>query len=242
MSFVSPDRWVIGVDDTDMPDEGGTGQLARRVAAEIWERGLGVPTGVTRHQLYEGPGVPKTSRNSTAAIEFAGVESPDELFRFACEIVAGASILGSDPGVALAPLTPSPALLAYSQGAQQGLVDQDQARRVAAQEGVLLAGLGGDEGGVIGAVAAVGLRIGGNDGRFVGLDGIREVAGPVPVGEFLEQTDVIAVVDEATGERLQTDVVVDLGDWVRPRLVDGQPVLIARRNGERWSNADARPQ
>lgn len=241
MNFASPDRWVIGIDDTDMPDEGGTGQLVRRLAAEIRERGLGVPIGVTRHQLYEGPGVPKTSRNSAAAIELADVRSTDELFRFACEMVEHDSVPGSDPGVALAPLTPSRELLTYSQAAQQGLVDQDRARRVAARENVKLAGLGGDNGGVIGAVAAVGLRSGGNDGRFVGLGGIRDVAGPIRVDELLGQTDIVAVVDEETGDRLLTSEVVDLGDWVRPRLIDGQPILVARRDGGRWSNADTRP-
>ena len=241
MSFASRDHWVIGVDDTDMPAIGGTGQLARRLATELRAQGLGAPIGVTRHQLYEGPGVPKTSRNSAAAIELAAVDSAEEVFHFACDMVESWAIPGSDPGVALASLDRRSGLLEYSVATQNGLVTQREARRIAKQEGVMLAGLGGDDGGVIGSLAAVGLRIGGNDGRFVGLDGIRDVGGQLPVGEVLARTGIVSVVEEATGDRLPAGDVIDLGDWVRPRLIDGQPILVARGKGERWSNADARP-
>lgn len=238
---VSPDGWVIGVDDTDMPSQGGTGQLARRLAAEILDCGLGEPTGVTRHQLYEGPGVPKTSRNSAAAIGIAQAESPAGLFESACDLVERESIPGSDPGIALAPLRVHLSLLEYAEATQAGLVKQAYARETARLDGVMLSGLSGDHAGVIGALAAVGLRIGGNDGRFVGLRGIREVAGVIRVVDILRRTAIAAVVDEATGAPLSGDAFVDVGDWVRPRLVNGRPVLVARRNGERWSNADARP-
>lgn len=239
MRFGSRDQWVVGIDDTDMPNLGGTGQLARRVADEIEVRGLGTPVGVTRHQLFEGPGVPKTSRNSAAAVEFVGVDSGSSLMDAAIEIVGDGSIDGSDPGVALAPSKPNPSATTFARAAQVGLVTQDEARRLAADWGIILEGLGGDEGGVIGALAAVGLRIDGNDGRYVGLVGIREVAGVVRVAEILERTGVEAVVDEA-GNSLGASADVDLGNWVRPRLVDGRPVLVASHDGERWSNADTR--
>lgn len=239
MKSASRDRWVIGIDDTDMPDQGGTGQLARRLAAEIEAGGLGTPVGVTRHQLYEGPGVPKTSRNSAAAIELVGVDSVAELFDAAGRIVGANSIEGSDPGVALAPSKPNPPATTFARAAQTGLVTQEDARRIAAGSGISLEGLGGDEGGVIGALAAVGLRIDGNDGRYVGLAGIRKVAGVVRVAEIVERTGVVRVVDEA-GRPLAADVDVDLGNWVRPRLVEGRPVLVASHDGERWSNADTR--
>lgn len=239
MRFGSRDHWVIGIDDTDMPDQGGTGQLARRLAAEIEARGLGTPVGVTRHQLFEGPGVPKTSRNSAAAIEFVEVGSGASLLGAAGAIVGAGSIDGSDPGVALAPAKPNLSAAKFARAAQAGLVTQAEARHVAAGSGIVLEGLGGDEGGVIGALAAVGLRIDGNDGRYVGLAGIRDVTGVVRVTEILERTGVAAIVDEA-GNSLGADVDVDLGDWVRPRLVDGRPVLVASHNGERWSNADTR--
>jgi hypothetical protein len=237
----SRDRWVVGIDDTDMPAEGGTGQLARSLARVIEQLGMGASVGVTRHQLFEGPGVPKTSRNSAAAVEFVGLTSAAALLDAVAEHVAGASIPGSDPGVALAPLRLEAQVTAFARSAQSGLVTAEQARRVAAGNGVVLEGLGGDHGGVIGALAAVGLRSTGNDGRFVGLAGIRNVAGVMQVADVLEQTGIALVLNEAGGEPLPIDAAVDLRDWVRPRLMQGLPVLVAQHDGGRWTNADARP-
>ena len=241
LNFASPDTWVLGIDDTDMPGIGGTGQLARRLSAEIERRGIGRADGVTRHQFFEGPGVPKTSRNSAAAVAVSGVTSPDHLFATAAEMVSAEAVAGSDPGVAMGNMSLDLALLEFARSAQSGLVTQADARQLAAAHAVDLIGLGGTNGGVIGALGAMALRVDGNDGRFVGLGGIRDVSGIVTVAEVLHLTDIDVVVDVADGVQLEPGVEVDLGDWVRPRLIEGRPVLVAGRVGGRWANADTRP-
>lgn len=237
----SPDIWVLGIDDTDMPGIGGTGGLARRLAEQLDAMDIFRTDGVTRHQFYEGPGVPKTSRNSAAAIAVSGDTAPDRLLAAACEVVAAESIPGSDPGVAMGSLPLDPTLLAFARSAQQGLVTQAEARWLADIADVDLVGLGGTDDGVIGALGAMALRIDGNDGRFVGLPGIRDVSGVVTVGEVVDLTAINAVVDIADGHDLDSGVEVDLGDWVRPRLIAGRPILVAARDGEKWVNADRRP-
>lgn len=234
-----PDPWVVGIDDTDMPGIGGTGRLARRVAGEVEALGLGHSTGVTRHQLYEGPGVPKTARNSSAAIGFERVASVAELFETICMIVTRESIEGSDPGVAVGN-TSQPEVLDFSRRAQQRLVTSAEARRLGAAGAWDLVGLGGTEDGVIGALSAMALRLDGDDGRFVDLPGIREVAGTMTVAAILEQTGIADVVDEAGRESLTPASTLDLGDWVRPRLLGGRPVLVAKLSREKWVNADSR--
>jgi len=236
----STDVWVVGIDDTDMPGVGGTGSLARRVASEIEVRGLGTSTGVTRHQFFEGPGVPKTSRNSAAAIGVIGA-TPSDLFEAVCTMVAEESIDGSDPGVALVSTTVPPEVVAFARETQRGLVTRQEAERLAADSGIDLAGLGGTEDGVIGALGAAALRVEGTDGRYVGLRGIRDVAGIVSVGDLLDRTGIAEVVrmDQSALER---GIMVDVGDWLRPRLVGGRPVLVTRRDGEDWVNADSRPK
>jgi hypothetical protein len=235
----SPESWVIGIDDTDMPDIGGTGRLARRIAAEAETLGLGHSTGVTRHQFYEGPGVPKTARNSAAAIAFDDVGSASELFEKVCGIVTRESIEGSDPGVAIGNAV-VPDLINFARRAQGGLVTQAEARQLGDFGADGLVGLGGTEDGVIGALGAMALRLDGNDGRFVDLPGIRDVAGAMSVAEILEQTGVVDVVDTTTRGSLAPASTLDLGDWVRPRLVGGQPVLVAKLSKEKWVNADSR--
>ncbi|MFC2177199.1 hypothetical protein ACFLRH_02150 [Actinomycetota bacterium] len=240
MRSESPSSWVVGLDDTDMPDIGGTGSLARSVAIEVGALSIGESTGVTRHQFFEGPGVPKTSRNSAAAIVFAGVLAAGELFETVCAIVARESIPGSDPGVCMLSGRVGADLVVFARRAQTGLVAQSEARRLAESAAVDLIGLGGTNDGVIGALGAATLRADGHDGRYVGLDGIRDVAGEITVADLLDRTAITSVVDQ-DGTPLDGSAIINVGDWVRPRLVGGRPVLVAKRNGKGWVNADTRP-
>jgi hypothetical protein len=241
----SPDTpggvWTVGIDDTDMPGIGGTGQLARRIAVEIDTMAIGTARGVTRHQLYEGSGVPKTSRNSSAAITFGGVGDSAELFETVCAIVIRDAIKGSDPGVAMLSGAPNIGIVSFARRAQAGLVIQSEARQMAEMANVVLVGLGGTDDGVIGALCAAALRADGNDGRYVGLVGIRDLSGVVTAAELIDRSGIVAVVD---GESvpLSGSSELRIGDWLRPRLIGGQPVLVARRGKEGWVNADARPR
>lgn len=234
----SLDPCVVGIDDTDIPDAGGTGRLARRLAREIESLGLGRSGGVTRHQFYEGPGVPKTARNSAAAVAFTGVNSASALLEAACRIVARDSIAGSDPGVAIACGPVSLDLSEFARRTQTGLVTQAEARLLGDRV-VGLVGLDGTEDGVIGALGAMALRLEGDDGRFVDLPGIREVTGITTVAEVLYRTAVAEVVDLAGNAPPTPASRIDLGDWVRPRLIGGRPVLVARYTEGTWVNADA---
>ncbi len=229
----------VGIDDTDMPDIGGTGGLARRLVDELAD--VAESLGVTRHQFYEGPGVPKTSRNSSAAIVFSTELTPPELLETVCAFVARESIPGSDPGVSIVAGAAPDGVVAFARAAQRGLVTRSEAHRLAADAGIRLVGLGGTEDGVIGALCGAALRADGNDGRFVGLSGIRDVSGPVTVAGLLDHTGISRVVDEATGAALERGVIIDIGDWLRPRLLHGRPVVVARHVEGTWVNADVRP-
>lgn len=240
MKSISPETWVVGIDDTDMPGIGGTGRLARRVAAEIEALGLGSSKGVTRHQFFEGSGVPRTARNSAAAITFDRVSSASDLMETVCAIVARESIDGSDPGVALGRAPVAVSVVGFARRAQTGLVAQTEARRMGEAYAARLIGLAGTEDGVIGALGAMALRIDGGDGRFVDLPGIREITGRVTVAEVLAGTAIAEVVDVEQKEPLAPASKLDLRDWVRPRLMGGRPVLVVRRGEETWVNADSR--
>lgn len=231
---------MIGVDDTDVVGSPGTGRLARRLAERVELAGFGRPLGVTRHQLFEGSGVPKTSRNSAAAIALAGAD-PVGSGRFAVEFLLQEHAPGSDPGLALLRGEPARSLVDFARRIQRELVERDEARRVAAAAGVRLMGLAGTQDGVIGALAAAALRADGDDGRFVGLPGIRELPERVTVDALLASSGVEEVIDEETGTPLDGSVDLIIGSWVRPRVVGGRPVIVARLRRGRWVNADARP-
>jgi hypothetical protein len=102
-----------------------------------------------------------------------------------------------------------------------------------------LEGLTGTGGGIIGALAAVGLRAGGDDGRFLWLKGIREISGVYTV-EQLRQTIPIDVVQTLEGVEIPPNDRVELGPWIRPLLKAGRVVLLVEPDSESnvWRVAD----
>ena len=158
----------VGLDDTDVVDSPGTNQLARQIAKRI--------TGdfhtqlVVRHQLLDDPRVPYTSKNGCASLllERRGDMTLDALASRLCRMIVDWCPPGSDPGLCLAATVPTE-IIAWGERCQRELVDQKEARSLARAARVYLQGLGGTEGGVIGALAAVGLLASRKGGRVVHL-------------------------------------------------------------------------
>ncbi len=234
--------WLIGIDDTDMPGTRGTGYLARALAEELAAQGF-ASAGITRHQLLVHPEIRYTSHNSANCLEVAASEDRGAaLFAWACDFVAGRSPQGADPGVCVArKARVGEGARSLGLRAQAEVLDIAAASRVAAAEGHLLAGLAGTETGVIGALAAVGLRAGGEDGRFIGLGAIRELPARARVQDILDAG--VAALAAQDGALPQPGDWVETFGWVRPRLRGGKPVLLVQRSdqdGVDWLVCDRR--
>jgi tRNA(Ile2) C34 agmatinyltransferase TiaS len=219
----------IGLDDTDNLESRGTGHLAREIAAAM---DANCPLlGVTRHQLLVDPRVPCTRNNSCAAIVL-DVESdvdPAALLGSVRALMLDDYQPGSDPGLCVARAVPA-AVTAFGHRAQREMVSQSEARSLAAEHGLLLQGLGGDEGGVIGALAAVGLAASGEDGRYVLVGRSRELDGLQPVPALLEAG--VAAVQTQDG-KLVTEGLVQT-DKLRPARRGGRPIAVVEWAGDHW--------
>jgi hypothetical protein len=217
-------RVLIGLDDTDNLESRGTGHLARQLAAWLAGQNLASPFGITRHQLLVSPLIPYTSHNSSACLE--AEVAPDGLERLAAacsEYVARESAPGADAGLCLAPWERigEPARL-FGESAKREVLEMDRALGLAQETGLFLEGLSGTRGGVIGALAAVGLRAGGEDGRFLWLPGLRELSGQAP----LEQLRAVGIEAVLTLEGNPVQEPVEVGDWPRPLLKGGRAILL----------------
>lgn len=222
-------RLLIGIDDTDFGESIGTGALARELGLHLERVARAQSHGITRHQLLVDPRIPYTSHNSAACLEVEVSAELDAIEALCCAFVGQLFHTGADPGVCLLERNgAAPAgLVELGRRAQSSVLDKGEALRVCERSGVRQRELGGDGLGVIGAAAACGLRLSGNDGRFISLPGVRELDGVLTVGDILRRSPIQCVVGD-DGRPLDAAVEVDTGGWVRPDLVAGEIVLRAR--------------
>lgn len=221
--------FLIGIDDTDNLESRGTGFRARALGAGLEANGLARLQGITRHQLLVHPEIRYTSHNSSACLLVGAEAAASALGEFCREFLRRESAPGSDAGLCIAARDGvDEAVRAFGARAKREVLTQAGALTLAARAGFLLEGLTGDGGGVIGALAAVGLRAAGDDGRLLWLPGLRELVGALTAGELCRRTGIDAVCP-LDGGALGGDEVVELGDWVRPVLRAGQITLYVER-------------
>lgn len=213
-------RFIIAVDDTDTPVQGGTGRLARGLtqalagSCRIW--------GVTRHQLAVLPTIPYTRQNSANALHILDITVPlDELLDYAVTWVKRHCCAGSQPGLCLGAVE---ALreLPLGHAAQQRVVTWEETWQAAQTAGVELRAVAGGGDGVIGALAAASLAAEGNDGRFVQVGKIRELPERVQVADLLAAG--VAELRTPEGATVLTGEVVGVKGF-RPALDAGECVL-----------------
>jgi hypothetical protein len=234
-------RWLLAIDDTDNEESIGTGRLARMLAAHLEGRGLVAEPSVTRHQLLVHPDIPYTSHNSAACIEGAGgADMAAELLGCARSFLLDHFHAGANPGLCVcrAAAVPEP-LVALAARAQREVLTLGEFDDATSELDLDLWWSGETGQGRIGACAGAALRSTGEDGRFIGLRGIRDLGGAIPVGEILGRSGV-ARVETSEGRALAGEDRVDTGGWVRPSLRGGRPVLVVREEGGCWVPSERR--
>jgi len=228
----------IGIDDTDIVGSPGTNQLARLILKRIGAKADEAV--ICRHQLFFDPRVPYTSKNGSASIQLPHAVPADipELTATIREVMLGWYVVGSDPGLCIA-TDATQEMVAFSLRCKSEVITQNEARAVASRAGCYLEGLGGTQQGIIGALAAIGLVVGGNDGRIVHLswwpypeDGF---SGPHEIEEILARG--VDEVRQAVDETPVTCGRVDLGKHLRPNRRGGRIVLYVETTSEPEASA-----
>lgn len=218
----------IGLDDTDVIGSPGTGRLARELAQNLKDLGLGTSLGVTRHQLLVDDRINYTSHNSSLCFAFRLNRPISELHQPCVDFLDSNFREGSDPGLCMCGKEEiNDEVINFGLIAQAVVLNKRDATNLATKSNLFLTELGGSGDGMIGALAAVALRAEGNSGRFVDLRGIRNIRGLISVVELMERTDIDSVRD-VQGRVLGDDEIIDSLDWIRPSLVAGRPVLRVR--------------
>src|SRR5690606_17834650 len=117
----------------------------------------------------------------------------------------------------------------FGRRAQQELLREQDAEQYASESNVLLRAVGASRRGIVGALAAAGLRGGGADGRYTWLPGLDALAGRMTAGRAREAAALHRILDP-DGEEVDRDDLIDFGEGVLPPVEEGRPVLRVERS------------
>ncbi len=232
----------VCIDDTDSLDSRGTGELADVLAREVEKRSWGQCGSITRHQLFVHEDIPYTSHNSSMCFTAHMEEKLLATFRdFAADFLVRESAEGSDPGLCIVVaerLAEPEMLIDFGYRAKRSVLTMADASDLASRLGVHLSSHGGTGRGIIGALAGVGLRLGGNDGRLRGSLQIPAEDGVAVVADILNHPEVDAV-RTIEGVTLGATERVRFVDKVKTVLLGGKRVVLVvadkeRANGVCW--------
>ena len=225
-------KFLLGIDDTDTIETRGTGFHARQMAARIENEKLGTIYGITRHQNYVHPDIPYTSQNSSACLLVESVQ-PEQLKVFCRNFLLEIAPDGSDIGICMASEGEvHEEIENWGQRAKCEVLTKAEARGLAAKHSIYLEGLNGTHDGIIGALAAIGLRKSGNDGRFIWLKKKKELrelqAGFINAADLLDDFGIEQLL-LTTGEPFAKDEEIYVHEWFRPVLRDYKVTLIIEK-------------
>jgi len=131
----------------------------------------------------------------------------------------------------------------WGRRAKKEVLQLANAKDLAVTNKIYLEGFTGTLIGQIGALAAIGLRKSGNDGRFIwlaGPTGLRELKPGIFNLEELKINTGIRNFITINGLPLEKNCRVLCHDWIRPILKDGHPCLIlekAKNEQYEWKTA-----
>jgi len=216
----------VGIDDTDMPDTPGTNKLAMHLASVLEQQF--VTTWIVRHQLLVDPRVPCTRMNGgvSMGLEPHGTDGVSELAARIRSVMLPWCPAGSDPGLCIATSVPE-SIEQWGRRAQRELLTKAGAVELARAANIHLEPLGGTGGGIIGALAAVGLLATWNSGRVIRCG--RAAPSAMDVRGMLTTEDIhtrgVDRIERQDSGDLVSSGLVELGKRLRPNLRDGKVVL-----------------
>jgi hypothetical protein len=226
-------KLMICMDDTDNLESKGTGWLVEDACREMTALGWGAYSMISRHQLFVHPDIPYTSHNSSMVFT-AETDVPSKTYvDFLSAYLAKNSAPGSDPGLCIAhePANGTrAALISFGLRAKKEVLTKDEAYALANTLGVHLSEHGGTGGGVIGALAGIGLRLQGSDGRFRGWYHLGQTGSIMTAGELrsYESIEDIRTPDNAPIENTKR---VRISDQLKTICMKGRSTLLVHPAG-----------
>jgi len=234
--------WLVCIDDTDDIGTKGTGEIAQEIA-KILSMGEGESSSlITRHQLYVHPDIPYTSHNSAMCFRLESNKSLEQIKQLAVTHLIDQSAPASDPGLAILDLASDydrQKLIQFGLKSKCTVKTKEEAYILAAELGVDLSEHGGTGLGIIGALAGIGLRLYGQDGRVKGqfkLGPNNDAVTVLSVEQILMRTGLDCVIS-VEGEILASEEILHLKDKIKAVYCQHKFSLLVYKNDDKWCNA-----
>lgn len=225
--------YLLGIDDTDSPRIGeasnatpNTAALALTLGQKLESMGLARLLNLSCHQLFQHPSIPFTSSNIASCLLLDGdpqkVREIDMVTRLTLRSESAST---ANPGYALAAWNQfDPEIVTWGKTAKSVELQRMDAVNLAKRCGLSTAGISGSGAGVIGALAAVGLRYDGNDGYIhwmPGLDKLHGILTPLEINQFIHFESIAS----ENHKRPALDDRIQLTGDIKPVLNEGRIVL-----------------
>jgi hypothetical protein len=219
---------MICIDDTDNLESKGTGWLVEDACREMTAMGWGTYSMISRHQLFVHPDIPYTSHNSSMVFT-TETDVPKETYAdFLSAYLKKNSAPGSDPGLCIAHEPANgdrEALISFGLRAKKEVLTKDEAYALANTLGVHLSEHGGTGGGIIGALAGIGLRLWGNDGRFRGWFHLGQ-DGEIVSAKKLLAFESVETIRTPDGAAVPDNARIALSEQLKTICMDGRSTLL----------------
>ncbi len=220
----------VGIDDSHRRDGGGAGETASLLTKVLEENRWGQPELPSRHRLYQHPDTGCRKHNTARSFSAQIEERYLSVFiDYACKVVRRDSSPDSNAGLVIAiseRMTNTDEIIAYASRVKEGLVSRDETNRMIGKQGLHVFELSGNGKGIIGALAAAGLRMTGNDGQFRGKLQLGSGDGYIAtVQEIIENTHVEQIKNMDL-ENIDKDQSVRMGEKVKVVLLEHKYTLM----------------
>ena len=223
-------KLIISMDDTDNLYTQGTGWLMEDACKEMAALEWGRFSLISRHQLLVHSDIPYTSHNSAMVFEAQTDVDQKDIAEFLSRYLILHSAPGSDPGLCIVPELHSDAketLISFGLRAKKEVLTKDEAYALARDVGAHLSEHGGTGGGVIGALAGIGLRLWGNDGRYRGWFHYGK-SGELMAASELKKFEAVEDIRTPDGESVASEALIALTDQLKTIRMNGKSTLLVQ--------------
>ncbi|MBI5541951.1 MAG: ABC transporter substrate-binding protein [Bacteroidia bacterium] len=220
---------IIAIDDTDNLESRGTGFRARELGLLLAKAGLVDLISVTRHQLLFDRRIPYTSHNSSASLLCELKSSLQDVIAFSKEYLIKEAADGSDAGLCIAIYEKvNQEIINWGHKAKIEILTKEKAHELAIRNEIYLEGFTGEKIGVIGSLAAVGLRKEGSDGRLLWMKNMRETTGIFKISDYKALIGLENISDK-DGIFVSENENILVTEWCRPIHKNNEITLIVEK-------------